>query len=260
MVDFSLVCPVNREKQMLLRTLPSFYQVEPSEVILCFDKEKDEETYDIARQVTQRFPIETRFLFIDKNPDFKWQLPWIRLEGLRSAKHDRILTVDADLVINKNVLKALRLVGQNNVGLVSCSKDFPQKELSQIWRAIARKVVGFVYPWQFSGLYAFWRPYWLDIDEGIKSLPKPDNSSDMTIGDDVYIRDCIKRHHRAIHLRNICAVCVSACDEDKPTRQFQAGRYYAEHGYSIFQILLKSLLYLRFYVLLGWLYEKRNNN
>jgi glycosyltransferase involved in cell wall biosynthesis len=262
--EFSLVCPVYREVDLLLRSLPSFYKVNPSEVVLCFDDPlPSKETYEICKKISHYYSqIPTEFVFVKRNPEYKFHQAWARRTGFRKAKYDRILTVDTDLVINKKVLKAVELVGKDNIGLVSCSKEYSHKGIQKIWRMITQKIVHIVYPMLFTGLYAIWRPYWLDSeDEGIKTLGdlrKTDSSfEELAFGEDVYLHNCLIKKHKAVYLRDVGATCLTPDSADRPYDQFQSGRYFASRNYNLFQILAKSILYLRFHVILGWLYEKR---
>lgn len=264
-VDFSIVVPVKDEVDLIPTTLPSYYAVNPSEVIICTDKPTPRK----VRQVVQKVAVAcdaldiTRIVEVERDPEYKYHQAWVRRTGFRKAKYDRILTVDADLVINKKVLKAVELVGKDNIGLVSCSKKYPYKGIQKIWRMITQKIVNLVYPIRFTGLYAIWRPYWLDSeDEGIKRLRSPKKIMDgsfeeVVFGEDVYLHNCLIKKHKGVYLRDVGAVCLTADAQDKPYVQFQSGRYFASRNYNIFQILAKSILYLRFHVMLGWLYEKR---
>jgi len=264
-VDFSIVVPVKDEVDLIPTTLPSYYAVNPSEVIICTDKPTPRK----VRRVVQKVAVAcdaldiTRIVEVERDPEYKYHQAWVRRTGFRKAKYDRILTVDADLVINKKVLKAVELVGKDNIGLVSCSKKYPYKGIQKIWRMITQKIVNLVYPIRFTGLYAIWRPYWLDSeDKGIKRLRSPKKIMDgsfeeVVFGEDVYLHNCLIKKHKSVYLRDVGAVCLTADAQDKPYVQFQSGRYFASRNYNIFQILAKSILYLRFHVMLGWLYEKR---
>jgi len=264
-VDFSIVVPVKDEVYLIPTTLPSYYAVNPSEVIICTDKPTPRK----VRRVVQKVAVAcdamdiTRIVEVERDSEYKYHQAWVRRTGFRKAKYDRILTVDADLVINKKVLKAVELVGKDNIGLVSCSKKYPYKGIQKIWRMITQKIVNLVYPIRFTGLYAIWRPYWLDSeDEGIKRLRSPKRIMDgsfeeVVFGEDVYLHNCLIKKHKGVYLRDVGAVCLTADAQDKPYVQFQSGRYFASRNYNIFQILAKSVLYLRFHVMLGWLYEKR---
>jgi hypothetical protein len=260
--EFSLVCPVYKEIDLIPRSLPSFYKVNPSEVILCFDDPvPSKETYELCQKISRHYnQIPTEFVLVKRNPEYKLHQAWVRRTGFRKAKYDRILTVDTDLVINKKVLKAVELVGKDNIGLVSCSKEYPHKGIQRMWLMITQKIVNLVYPVQFTGLYALWKPYWLDSEEeGVKRLEDMKQtlaSSDIQTGEDTYLRNCIVKKHKVIYLKNVGATCLTFNSSDLPHVQWQDGRYFASQGYNLFRILLKVILYFRIYTLLGWMYEK----
>jgi glycosyltransferase involved in cell wall biosynthesis len=263
--DFSLVCPVKDEAKLLSTTLPSFYKIKPSEIVLCFDDPVScEETYNLCRKISQQYrDVPTIFVNVEPNPEYMLNQAWVRRVGFRKAKHDRILTVDVDLVVNPQVLKAVALIGANNVGLVSCSKRYPHKGIQRFWLMVTEKIINFVYPIQFTGLYALWRPYWLDTeDDGVKNLTNTKNglSTEVQTGEDTYLRNCMNRKHRVLHLNSVSAKCLHFNSADLPNVQWQDGRYFASQGYGLFRMMLKVLLYFRIYSLLGWLYQKRQKN
>lgn len=268
MVKFSIVCPIKEEVQLIPETLPSFYTVNPSEVILCLDKPAPRDVAEVIKRVSKACNKEekTRIIEVERNPEYAFHQAWVRRKGFLQAKYDRILTTDIDLVINKNVLKAVEMVGNSNVGLVSCSKRYPFTGFQKIWRNIAYAVVRHVYPVRFTGLYSLWRPYWLDSeDEGIKKLRsrkrvrnrRREDLGEVKTGEDTYLRDCMIKKHRVIYLKDLGARVLTHNLADLPHIQFEDGRYFASQGYGIFRILAKAVTYWRFYLLRGWLYEKR---
>jgi hypothetical protein len=258
---FSLVCPIYKEADLIPITLPSFYSVNPDEVILCFDNPPDNGTLDISRKVSARYSIPTRFLFVDRNAEYKYHQAWVRRKGFLEAKYDRILTADIDLVINENVLKAVRLVGKDNIGLVSCSKRYPPKSIFKLWNNVGHDLLELARRSYFTGLYAIWRPYWLDSeDDGIKKIYNPKEiaiSPDTIIGEDTYLRDCMRKKHRVIYLNDVGAFDLTYRLNDKPKMQFDLGRVYAREGLSNFRVLVKVFLYGRTKILSGWTSERR---
>jgi len=51
---FSVVIPVRNEWEFLPRTLPSWYRLNPEEVILCFDKLGHGKTMRIAKAIAEK--------------------------------------------------------------------------------------------------------------------------------------------------------------------------------------------------------------
>lgn len=260
--DFSIVCPIKDEVHLIPITLPSFYAVNPSEVILCLDKPAPRQVVEVIEKVGKACKADdiTRIIEVERNSEYAFHQAWVRRKGFLEAEYDRILATDIDLVINKNVLKAVELVGQDNIGLGSCSKRYPYKGFQKIWRNVAYEIVRLVYPIRFTGLYAIWRQYWLDSEDGgIKTLKNPKQGSLGVVrtGEDTYLRDCMARKHRVVYLKNVGAKVLTSNIADLPRIQFERGRYFASQSYNLMQILLKVLLYFQVYTLQGWLYEKR---
>jgi len=74
-----------------------------------------------------------------------------RRTGFLNAKYDRILTGDIDLIINRNVLKAVEKVGN----VLSLYRLITETMLRIFSNVIKRKMGAT----SFTGLYAFWKPY-----------------------------------------------------------------------------------------------------
>ena len=282
-IQWSLVCPVKDEVDLLAKTFPSFYAVNPSEVIFCFDNPPHKEAYEIAKKIADKHKnIPTKFLFVDRNPEFAFHQAWVRRKGFLEAKFDKILTTDIDLVINKNVLKAVKIVGENTIGLASCQKFSYPKSLVGFWRIMGQTFLKkLVYPlWHrhreeglqmttFTGLYALYRPYWLDSeDDGIKRLENPKTvlrkggepvvGYKVCLGEDTYLRNCMEKKHKVAYLSDIGAVIVTEQElKYHPHVQFERGRYYFERGRSFLGAIVTMVMHFQPHYLKGYLYERR---
>ncbi len=281
-IDFSIVVPVKDEIDLIPWTLPSFYAVNPSEVIICTDRP----TLRKVRQVIQKVAVAcdaldiTKIVEVERDPEWNFHQAHVRRTGFKRAKYDRILTVDIDLVINKNVLKAVKLVGRNNIGLVSCSKFYYPKSLADLWRIglttslhkIAHRVLdSFMDTTMFTGLYALWKPYWLDSEpeEKIKKHINPKQfyrgsyieeipSSVNPAGEDTHLRDCMLGKHRCIYLRDIGAIVLRDVYENVPYVQYMKGQYFDRRGRSLLVSVGRALLRAEPYYLLGYLHSRIN--
>jgi len=261
--SFSIVIPVKDEFQLLRWSLPSCYNIDPDEVLICLDDPPHERTLQEAKRIANKFgwSDRTKILSVAKNPEYRFHQAWVRREGFRRAKHDRILTVDTDLIINRNVLKALSQVGKDNIGFVSCSTLHSTGGWLGLWRAIGHRITSKLRPPGFTGLYALWRPHWLDSeDEGIKLLEDPRDAgvkgSLVLIGEDAYLHNCMQVKHRCIHLADIGGYAMRDYCNDHPSIQFEVGRYYAEQGYGLSSVLLRSLGLARLHILRGYIHQK----
>jgi len=283
MVKFSIVTPIKDEKHLISRTLPSHYEVNPSEVVLCFDKPAPKDTLKVAKKVIKAYNAEeiTKIIEVERNPEWAFHQANVRRTGFKEATYDRILTTDIDLIINRNVLKAVNMVGKEDVGLVSCGKFRYPNNLVGFWRAIGYNVLrkSFVFLKKaqtgglkmttFTGLYAIYRPYWLDSEdeEGIKRFvnPKqvfrgeviPEGGVLWHAGEDTYLRDCMMKQHRVITLSNVGAVCLTDALEDAPGVQFEIGRYNAIRARSMLGAIVHVVTYAHPHYFRGFIYEKQ---
>ena len=269
-----MVCPIKDEINLIPVTLPSFYNVNPSEVILCFDDPPDKKAYTLARHIAQKYDIPTKFIFVKRDPEWRFHQACVRRKGFLEAKYDRILTCDIDLIINKNVLKAVELVGKNGIGLVSLSKIRYPKKLTDYWReaimlflrnvihGILDKIVATT---TFTGLYAVFRPYWLETEplEQVKKLvnPKQVNKESYRVlepespimGEDTFLRDCMQKKYKCIYLRDIGAIDLGTPLEDNPTVQYTIGRYFALQGRPLLVSLGRAIVRAQPHYLMGYL-------
>jgi len=261
---FSIVIPVKSESHLLEKCLASCYAVNPDEVIVCLDDPPHEKTLQETNRIAKKlgWSDKTKIITVAKNPEFRFHQAWVRREGFRKAKHDRILTVDVDIVINKNVLKALSIVGKDDNGFVSCLTSHTKNGLLGLWRYIAFKIANKLYSPRFTGLYALWRPYWLDSeDDNIKFLEDPSkaNGGLALVGEDAYLHNCMQTKHKCVHLSEYGGHCMRNDCNDLPNVQFEIGRHYAK-TYKTPQVLLRSIMFARPHIIKGYFHQKRTDD
>ena len=86
MVEFSIVCPIKDEADLIPITLPSFYAVKPSEVVLCFDNPPHPKAFKVARRIAEKYKdTPTKFVFVDRNPEYAFHQAWVRRKGFLEA-------------------------------------------------------------------------------------------------------------------------------------------------------------------------------
>ncbi len=284
--EFSIVCPIKDEVNLIPFTMPSFYSVNPSEVILCLDKPAPQNVVETIRKVAKACDAEdiTRIIEVERNPEYKFHQAWVRRCGFRKAKNDIILTTDIDLVINRNVLKAVKMVGKDNIGLVSLSKFEYPNSISSFIRMISRGILKAIHKFgkvvtvtSFTGLYCIYRPYWLDSEpeEGIKNLVNPKQKlrvgirisgnfdvyqDTFPVGEDTFLRDCMEKKHRVIYLPDIGATVLSNPLESHPDIQYCKGIYFALKGRKPLVSVARSLIRFEPYYLCGYIYGMRLRN
>lgn len=285
-MKFSVVVPVKDETHLIPQTLPSYYALNPDEVLICTDKPCPQEVRQLVIEISKACKSEgkTRIIEVNRDPEWKYHQAHVRRSGFHAAIHDRILTGDIDLVLNRNVLKALKLVGKHDVGLASLSKLRRPNSILKFYRlmgqGVLQKYIHYlaeayrgrgIATTTFTGLYALWRPYWLDSEpeelvkqlqssktalrkgEGVKWSPEIFRST----GEDTFLRDCMTKKHRALYLSDIGAYVLTDPLEDRPEVQFKQGIYFALRGRNLVGALARTVFRAQPDYLLGHLYGSK---
>lgn len=274
-IQFSIVIPVKDEISLLKRTLPSYYSVEPNELLICTDKPVLKKLKFTVNRIAKLYHAEhiTKIVEVDRDPEWYFHQAHVRRAGFHEAKYDKILTGDIDLLININVHKALNVVGSNNVGLVSLSKFRKPKGLLSLWSFITatfiRKLFRLLGPSirssGFSGLYAIWKPYWLksEPEEEVKRLLNPKQlysgeiqkikSASAVMTEDNFLRDCIAKRYYVRHLDDFGAIDLGVVPISMPHLVFRRGQLAAKRGGSLLVCFGLSLLRAQPFYLMGYL-------
>jgi len=228
-MNFSVVVPVRDELTLIRQTLWSYYEIDPSEVLVCTDKPCKRNVVHLIKRIAALVNMGdvTRIIEVKKTPEWGFHQAHVRRSGFHEAKFDRILTGDIDLLVNRNVYKALNLVGKNDIGLASLGKFHYPSSLLDYWRlgveTFLRKIVHDIMDFSmettaFTGLYALWKPYWLDSEpeEEAKRLVNPKQVlrgeiSDFDLasgyaGEDTFLRDWMSKKHGCVYLKDIGAI------------------------------------------------------
>lgn len=281
-VKFSVVVPVRDEVNLIPKTLPSYLALMPDELLLCLDKPAPEDMLEIIEKVSRQYKAEN-IVKVLQVPKGEWgdQQMKARRTGFLEARNDRILTGDIDLIVNRNVLQTVALVGKNDIGMVSCSKLRLPHNLIGICRLLGefflKKCVHHVANLAgksmaatgFTGLYALWRPFWLNaepLDEAKQySMVKRKirDGKQLTLGDfiqtgeDGFLRDHMIKKYKVIYLSDIGATVLSDPLGDQPLIQYTTGIYFAMSGRNWLATLGRTFFRIQPYYLVGYMYGKR---
>lgn len=269
-MKFSVVCPIKDEVALIPLTLPSFYAVNPTEVILCLDNPKPPSVVEVIHKVAEAYGMEdkTRIVGVKRRSDFQYHQAWVRRKGFLEAEHDRILTVDIDLLLNRNVLTALEMVGENDVGLASIWKAKPLNSIVHIYTRFTRFYTLLRRRAGFCGLYALWRPFWLDSEPedkirqfiGIKQMWRGEHdmwNGDVPRGEDSYLASWMKKKHRCIHLLSIGATILREKPEYLRWFQRVRGQHAVIEGKQLRYAVLHTLLRAEPEYFRGYIAQKR---
>lgn len=251
--SFSIVIPIAEgDVDLVPKTLPSWVSLGSSDVVLCVDRPASEGLLLAIENLARRNP-KIRVLEVPENPEWKFRLAYIRREGLRAAKFDKILTGDIDIVVNDNCLRAVGMVGDKNVGLVSISKRRGAGTLGESIRNASKMVVKVLRGRRFfTGLYALYRPYWLDSEdqEQVKGAQHPERGGSpgggfTYLGEDVILRNAMATKHTILYLNDVGGTDLRTSLEDRAPIQAKLGARYYRDEKAMGYVLAQSILYAR---------------
>ena len=140
-MDFSIVCPIKDEVDLLPITLPSFYFLDPSEVILCLDKPAPLHLYKMIMKIIRFLDVEgiTKILEVEDNLEYNFQQAFVRRSGFVASSNDLILTTDIDLILDPEIRRCLGLIN-SVVGLVSFNRIGYPPTISSVMANLIYKV------------------------------------------------------------------------------------------------------------------------
>lgn len=246
MVELSVVMPIHNEEKFLPFSLPSVFRLSPDDVVLIFDRCIDR-SLAVSHKITKHFKYDSKTRFIEINepsPEWRFRVAFLRTYGYNLAKNNIILNTDADIILDEKIREYIKLIGKNNVGLIS----FGRKEYPFTFQNfIARLIATFIPKIAFAGTYAFSKEIWqeiMDKEKMKKILSAEDTYVYMTISEK-YKTKFIKTNN--IHLR----------PKESSQRHFTKGITLWEVKHDpLWKVILHSVIYLHPMVLVGYLYAK----
>lgn len=277
--SFSVVIPVHpKDIPLISKSLSSYLALKPNEVLLCVDAPIPIELREVINKIANQceYGETVRILEVPRGGWGDQQMK-SRRTGFGESRNNKILSGDIDLVVSSNVFKALRMVGENNVGMVSVSKfrtptnimRFVKLLTSTFLKTIVHKFTGFSAT-SFTGLYAISKHHWREVEpteEARKySMIKrkirdkiPVTLSDLIqAGEDSFLRDHMIEKFKVVYLPDIGAYVLSDPLEDTPLIQYSKGVYFATlKSRNDLIALARSILRIQPYYFVGHLYGKK---
>jgi len=250
--DFSIVVAIaERDTYLVPKSLPSWLSLGAKDVVLCVDYPVSAQLLGAIRSASGG-DSRLRILEVPENKEWLFRQALVRRTGFRAAKYDKVLTGDVDLVVNQKCLKAVEMVGEGNVGLVSLEKRRGGGTLGELIRNLSKKAIKVTKRRPlFTGLYAVFKPYWLDTEkeDEVKMIPHPHSAGSSRgaryLGEDVILRDYMRRRHKIVYLPDVGGKDLRIALEDRPVVQRKLGEGYFLDGRSLSYVLPRSILYAR---------------
>lgn len=247
MVEFSVVTPIKDEVHLIPRTLPSFYAVQPSEVILCLNKPAPQHVVEVIRKVAKACNAEdiTKIIEVERNPEWAFHQANVRRTGFRKATYDLILTTDIDLILDPRIKNYFHLI-KGKIGLVSFNKiGYPP-----VFRMALANLIQKLYKLKgrtgFTGLYIFSKKAWLETED-IEHLKKQ-----LTRGEDTHLHHYLTKKYESRFVTGLKNYCLQPTE----TRQYQimqGANTWITRKTPLWKFLFSTILYVRPYALIGYL-------
>jgi len=247
MVEFTIVTLIKNEDHLISRTLPSFYKLNPSEVVLCFDSPAPEDTLEVARKVVKACGGEeiTKIIEVERSSEYAFHQANLRRTGFKKATHNIILTGDIDLILDPRIRNYLHLIS-GKIGLVSFNKvGYPPTFRLALANLIAKlyKLKG---RQGFTGLYAFSRKAWIETEDA-EHLKK-----DLTRGEDTHLHHYLTRKYESRFVIGLHNYCLRPT-ESRQYQIMQGANTWTTRKTPLWRFLISTVLYVHPYALIGYL-------
>ncbi len=244
---WSAVIAVKDETNFLRVCLQSCWKLNPDEVIICTDHPAPDNILKVIREVNSKSIV----LEVRKNNSYRFHQAWVKRQGLRKARNDRVLVVDVDQSLTKGCLKAIGLVGNGEIGMVSLTKVLYPIGVSRFLRCLFAFIILRLRP-TFTGLYAVYKPYWLETEEedSLKQISDPKYSKSYARGEDGHIHDAMLKRYRVTVLRTIGCFALSDQIEEIPSIQVKIGK--VQRKKNVLRMVFQAIAFLRPYLLKGY--------
>ena len=170
-MNFTVVCPIHNESEMLPYTLQSIYQLQPDEVIFSLDRCTDKSD-EIIHAAAMEHPSLTRVIYYEDKDgkDWTYRPAYLRRTAYREARNNTILNTSADIILDPATKRFLPgITGATIFGF-----------LDRPWtpQCFIRHLAGAAGLHGYSGLIAFSREAWLKTEdqEEVKRIPRAEDT------------------------------------------------------------------------------------
>lgn len=251
MVKFSVVMPVKDETDILKLSLPSIYALQPDEVII--PMEPSAESIEMVERIARKcgYQKKTRIIVLhEKTPDWRFRQAYARRRGFQEARNDLILTVDVDIIIDKNIKRYFSLI-KGDTKLVSFTKQSYPSNFRYIVAQLIHKVYKLIkhrtYQ-SFTGLYAFSKKAWIETEntKSLKNIPR---------GEDTHLHEHLRREYKTVFIDNVKNLCLRPAETSKYQYLMGVTKWRVRKD-PLWRVVLHSIYYFRPRVLVGYLKAK----
>jgi glycosyltransferase involved in cell wall biosynthesis len=243
-MEFSAVMPIHNESKFIPYSLPAVYSLDPSEVILIFDRCTDNSKL-ISKKIAKKHNKEhlTRFIEL-KNPvsEYNFRTAFVRRYAFNLATKDYILNVDSDVLLDKKIKDYLKRI--KDYGLIS----FGYLDYPFTFQSIIRKLISKLIPRiGFTGQYIFNKKAWIETEDSnkVKQIFK---------AEDTHLKEAMEKKYniafidtKSLHLKP---------SETKQKHYMRGFANWEVKRKNLFLMLIQSIIYLRPASFVGYYYSR----
>ncbi len=238
---------IHNEMDMLPFSIPTVYQIRPSEVIFIFDNCTDN-SEKIAEKIIKKYDPHhqiTRCINdVPKKIEHKFRIAFLKRLGMDLASNNFVLVTDADNILDPKMNKLMGNIQQ--FPFISFERiDFPVN-----WRTLVKRLFRFLPLWtsdKLSGIYA--------VDQKVRlECEDPEKVKNIEQGEDTLMQQCIQTKYPTsffyvnnIHLR----------PKEDSARHYRRGCYYwktAKRGFV--KTVLGSVISCRYNLIKGYIHAR----
>jgi hypothetical protein len=216
--DFTLCFPLHDgDLKHLKKTLPAALALNPSEIVIGVDKPASEAIQELASKHEK-----IRLVEVEKGAGWNMQLAKVDYAIVSAAKHDRIFYMNADVILNKNILLAIDDIGRDGTACISFTKKLLRKTPMDYIRFHYYAEGIKTEPMPFAGIYWIWKPAYLDLID-------PDKYRLIYNGIDNFLTEAIFKSngkYRLVCRKEFGCDCLTYESGDLKWRQYQVGMWY----------------------------------
>lgn len=239
-MKFSVVLPIHNEEELLPLSLPSVYNLDPEEVILLFDRCNDG-SFELAHKIAEACSSvdKTKFIKVNQPSDWKWRIGFLRRLGYRLAKNNIILTTDADMVLDVDIRRHLKLMSQH--ALVTFEYISYPISVRNLLKRLCEKILPFSW---LSGCYFFKKNAWQETED-LELVKKIGQGEDTNLHLSIltkYTSTAILT--KTFHLRTLHAT------------SYERGRTHCKMKRSFLLTTLRAIALFEPSLIIGYLHEK----
>ena len=246
-MKFSVLMAIHNEADLLPLSLPSVYQIMPSEVILIFDNCTDN-SEEVAETIIKKYDPQNRITKcindIPKEVEHKFRIAYLKRLGMDLATNNVVLVCDADIILDPKISELMNQITQ--FPFISFEHfDFPVN-----WRTLIKRGLRFLPVWtadKLSGIYA--------VDLNVRAeYEDPEKIKSIEQGEDTFMQQCINAKYptKFFHVKNI-----HLRPKEDSARHYRRGIYYwktAKRGFV--KTVLSAVISGRYNLIRGYIHAR----